>query len=634
MSLPKTSFRALIAGSLLSAFGLSGSAQQTTPGQTLPGPDPLPITPRLVLNEVLFDPIGAAGSDGTWQWVELYAKQATSTSGYELRDASGQLLVALPSISLPANSYALVLFGPRDATLENFDPYLGPVSITTGSGFADHLGVTQGGVQLARNGNVKDAVYWGTSAGAQPFVDLSFASGTPTREGDSIGRNSRSGYTGNTQDWSIGGGANANGPTPGTKNQVELPSEQDVVLHADNLLNTLFASLSRSFEQVGWLQVLDTAPTVLSITGSGTDDTLTAVVHHSFDLLIDHTPVTLAGEVTTTFDCTRTAGATAESWHVAGSLVSGDGLWGLHVDSSRNSSGAQALTSSLSYWTDFTWTHLGTDYSSSVSGGYSETRTSADTFQGNDIRSGTDWGNAGIKTGVNTWTRTQLGDGHYEVVSDVERSWPSLLPKPGYDQSWASGQVETLHEHVEYVSDGMGMPSGSVHAYSQVVDGYVIAELQPGEQGTISWTETDLGGGQVAFSMSSIYPLQDGGGWSYDFEVFTEGTTTTFGDKTLSTGCGGVRMDGYTLATIDFAIDPPLGDGPSLWDRVTDFGTTTVTCVAGGVGAQMAAISTNGKKAAIKMIGKAAAKKAIPVVGWVCTAGCALKACGDQIWGY
>jgi hypothetical protein len=164
-----------------------------------------------VLNEVLFDSFGKAGSDGSWQWVEMRAKRQLKTSGWKLEDSSGQLLYSLPSLSLSSGDIVTVLLGPFDPELENLDPAYGPIVLTSGQAFGDHLGVSQGGVRLLKRNVVIDEIYWGLAQSQIPFFDLSFGTGSPLREAESIGRARNSAYTGQASDWAVAGGQNSNG---------------------------------------------------------------------------------------------------------------------------------------------------------------------------------------------------------------------------------------------------------------------------------------------------------------------------------------------------------------------------------------------------------------------------------------
>jgi hypothetical protein len=191
--------------------------------------------------------------------------------------------------------------------------------------------------------------------------------------------------------------------------------------------------------------------------------------------------------------------------------------------------------------------------------------------------------------------------------------------------------METLTEEIEFATDGFGLTSGAILAYNQTIDGSLWARLRAGSTGSMSWTQTASGTGQN-FQLQISLPLEDHLFRPVNYLINLGGSTVVGASKEVMNATLDVSANASTLYSIALAIDPPQDRG--LWGRIKDFGTTTVTCVAGGVGAQMAAMSTKGKKAIVKMVGKAAARKIIPGVGLVCTAGCIGCAIGDQIWGY
>ncbi len=142
---------------LLPSFALAQGGGSSTIGiQQVPPP-----AFDVRINEVLFDPVGAAGLEGTYSFVELYFNQATSTNGMVLLNSDDSVQIPLPLVFMPSGSYLVVFFGPNDTDLQNLDPNLGPVSITTGQPWGDYLGVTQGGVKLKKGSAVVDEIYWG-----------------------------------------------------------------------------------------------------------------------------------------------------------------------------------------------------------------------------------------------------------------------------------------------------------------------------------------------------------------------------------------------------------------------------------------------------------------------------------------
>lgn len=462
--------------------------------------------------------------------------------------------------------------GVIDPELENFESSAGPLVMTHGAGFGDYLGVASGGVQLTRSGELLDALYWGSTPNGSPFVNTSFAGGAPISEGDSLGRNSASTFTGAAADWAISGGANANGPTPGVANIVEFPSPGDFVLYQDSALNSIVAGLSRSEQFSGWLQVTGASPSIASI--SSTANTMTVGVDHVLDVTVHGAPVRLSGRVTTTFNRTTAALATSEAWNTSGQIAATGSPYALTLSVQRSSSGAHALLQAVNSTTSYTWKHNGVSRNVAVSAARTSTRVSATVWNGAENRIGADWGSSDAKTGSVTWTKTKLGDGAYRLASTTKRSMPTLLAHPSHSSSPSNGVLETIDETQEIAIDGRDLTLAGMGA-----------------------TTT------------------------------TDGKETHVGSLSLSGRAG-------PATTLSFAIDPPLQNPTeerSVGGKACDFVVTTATCVGGGVAGQIVANGAGGAKAIGQMVGKGAATKLIPFVGWFCTAVCVVKAVGDLL---
>ena len=587
--------------------------------------------PSVVLNEVLFDPTGAAGSEGAWQFVEVYANEDTALGNLELRNASGTKICRLPDLDIAAGDHLVVLLGVVDPELDNLDASAGPLVMTHGTAFGDYVGVASGGVQLTREGVLLDAVYWGSTPSGSPFVNVSFAGGKPISEGDSIGRDWVSSYTGTAADWTICGGANANGTTPGVPNIVEIPSTADFVLYQDLVLNSLLAGLSRSEQSSGWLQVTNTAPSIATVSNVG--NAMTVGVDHVLDVTVHGQPMQLAGRVTTTFTRNTTALATGESWSTSGQIATAGGAYSLQLSAQRSSSGAHALEQLVNSGTSYAWKHNGLARNVAVNAVRRNKRVSATTWTGSDERAGTDWGSADGKTGSTHWTKTKLGDGAYELAASTARSAPTLLAHPLHVNSNSSDDGETIEETMVITIDGLGLTSGEITQFKQTLGGVAVATLRDGEVGTFGASITPTTGGQT-FQFLSNYPVYDQFGTPRDLTLDGSGTTSIASGK--ETSLGSLVLTGWPgpASTLSFAIDPPLQNPPaerSTGGKVADFVVTTATCVGGGVAGQIVANGAAGGKAIGQMVGKAAAKKLIPFVGWFCTAVCLIKAVGDQL---
>ena len=216
-------------------FASVGSAQISG------GTQAQPIVPDVILNEVMYDPLGddVEAKFGS-EWIELYVHRATDLGQWSLHDNHNNLIGALPSVHIPAETYVQVILGGRAAYELDETPQDGSYSFTLGLPLGDHLpNATQpgqgGGLRLRQNGVVRDKLYWGNgtapSGSGGRFFDTSFATGKPMNEGDTLGRaaNPAAAYTKRHSDWERCGGVNAAGPTPAQRNGV-YPTDADDML--------------------------------------------------------------------------------------------------------------------------------------------------------------------------------------------------------------------------------------------------------------------------------------------------------------------------------------------------------------------------------------------------------------------
>src|SRR5690348_11876125 len=94
---------------------LSSSLAPSAPAAAWAPPATLP---EVLINEVCFDPIGidAQATIGC-EWIELYAVNAVQLSTFQLVDNLGQSIGTLPSASVPAGTYVLLVVGGNNASV-------------------------------------------------------------------------------------------------------------------------------------------------------------------------------------------------------------------------------------------------------------------------------------------------------------------------------------------------------------------------------------------------------------------------------------------------------------------------------------------------------------------------------------
>jgi hypothetical protein len=538
---------------------LTASALALAAAPVRPSNDGDAAPPDLLLNEVLFDPLGAANSMHAYAFVELVATRTTSTAGIEIRRANGDVVFAMPDLSLPAGAYVVVYMGPKAPAIENTDPGQGAVVLTSGHAFADILGVQAGAVVLASGDQELDRISWGATPVSGPFVDISFQGGGALIEGDSIGRSQDSQYSGGSADWSAAGGVNANGATPGAANRVELPALTDLVRYQDTLLNSVLLTLDQSHESSGWIEVLDSQPTdpCLSILGA---DQIVGQADHRLHVTIHGAPVVLSGVIATAVSRTTTAGSVGESWSSSGTVSSSDGLWGLTLDFEQSFSGAHALQQTVETAALYEWTHQGTAYVAAFDGLRVQTRVDDASFTGSDLRVGVDWSGAPAKAGFASWTSQRLSDGVWRTTSSVARTYPSLLAYPGAVHA-STAPVESVFETSDSVYGGRGLIESTTSAYAQFLDGALVARLADDELGSMQVAESYDAAGHH-FAVTAFYPLVDAAGGARNVKLSATGLTVETADREVTYGLASASMNGLETHRSVFAVDPPQGSVP------------------------------------------------------------------------
>lgn len=212
---------------------LAATAAHAAPQRT-PGPGDLRLATGVVINEIMFDPVGR---DAGNEWLELFngGRAPVSLAGWVVATSSRPRAAELPDWSLPPGAYLTVRFGraPQDSDFSD-----GAGTFATGGSRAVFRN-NRNGVALYRCAPspacVVDYVAWGfgrrfraprTEADAVAAgiwtAGERFRSGLFATEGQSLGRNGQSADGDSQLDWEGWGGIEATGPTPGAANFSEL----------------------------------------------------------------------------------------------------------------------------------------------------------------------------------------------------------------------------------------------------------------------------------------------------------------------------------------------------------------------------------------------------------------------------
>ena len=194
-------------------------------------------TGRLLINEIVFKGHdNGDGSDLGNESVELVnpTDATVSTQGWLLK-VDGGITYSLPTFDVPPKSFALIHF-PSDTRTRSDEDMEDDMDMSDGvaelyfTWTEEILGDAGGALGLYSPGGMVDYVSWGSASSGSVSTDAvnagiwtsgEFVSGSFT-EGDSIGRDQFSTDTDRPEEWSIGGGPFANGPTPGTSNYYNI----------------------------------------------------------------------------------------------------------------------------------------------------------------------------------------------------------------------------------------------------------------------------------------------------------------------------------------------------------------------------------------------------------------------------
>ncbi len=598
-------------------------AQTPVPSPTQPA-DPVPLS-QAVINEVCFDPEGIAGSEGTYQWVEIVTKARVNVGGWQIRNAANQVLYTLPSIGMPRGGYLVVLLGPSDPSVENTNPLSGPVVLTSGHPYADHIGVQIGGVKLFANGAVMDQVGWGTGSPVNPVVPIEYPAAF-FLEGDSLGRNSSAADTNTASDWALDGGPNSNGPTPGEKNIVTLPPENDAIFYQDNYLNQTLVALSITDTVQGWITITDSNATPVSYSASG--DTAVCVSHHALDVTINGTSTMLSGTVVGTYS--RTVGNldARENYTISGSIADPSGFYRLDVNFARSTSNIHVSPQSTTYSGQYDWNEGTASYPVTVTGTMATNPVSATAYTQTENRTVIDFSNYGPKTATAAATRSRTGDGQFALSYSVAHSFPGHLPYPGGDHSWGIGMIAETSETCTATLDGIEQYlASSITAYEAKLNGLTVQSLRPAETGWMSTTITPISGG-IQFSEQQFLPL-DYFGSNYDLHVEYAGSAITLNGKLLLLADISRSENGVVNSSLGIAVDPPAFTSLGGGQKAFDFAFQCATCIKGAT----EKMKKMGKKAAAKWVAKKMAaaqlKKLIPIYGAYKAATCLYEALRD-----
>lgn len=555
--------------------------------------NPQPAVPDVVLNEVMFDPQGN-DSDCKWgsEWVELYVNRPTDLAQWSLRDNNGNLIAALPSVQIPAQTYVQILLGGLAAYELDDDPTDGRYSLTLGLALADHLPNAQnagegGGLRLRQNGVLRDELYWGNGA-APPgsggrFVDVSFASGIPLNEGDTLGRAADpiADYSATLADWDRNGGANAAGPTPAERNGV-YPTD------ADDILKWSQAGVCEIIN--AWLYMTDQEGSI-QFTGASVANVSTVIAGGVLEVTADHqlaavvgggTIGAIAGTLVARLEKDEAAGNVGYSLFLTGVMTCTAG-WSMDIDYAKDLTGfhTNAITGATA--TSVVYSEDGVDYPFSNTVVRTMTRTGEHTWQMTDSRSGSDYGGAGVKTSAATTYVTRHGDGDYESHFDMTRDMPIGMPKPGEAPEPAFQQRLVIEGRSQH--DDLGAGTSEITRYDEYEDGALVAELASGETGSSSMIVTGASASEPYGS--STYSLDlplviDGKAGNVTASV--RGEIDVQNGVLLESGQGQVNVNGFAAVQFSIFADPPISvdDGCSCGGGGGGFGDAAVNCAAKG----------------------------------------------------
>ncbi len=559
--------------------------------------------PAALLTEVLFDQTGVdAQSVFGSEWVEFSSSMRLDLGQVELTDHLGNSLGTLPNVVVPAHTYVQVILGGLDAYLLDDDPSDGTFSLTLGLPAGDILPNGQfsgngGGVRLIHRGQVIDAVYWGHGsppAGSQGvFYDLSYATGKPMNEADSLGRSSQPFLddSGAITDWERNGGVHSSGPTPCKRNGV-YPSDEDSIL---KWAQAGICGIVNSFgHMTGHAQYRFQDATVSDVVVQNMGMNLTVTATHTFTVIVNKNRQTLSGTLVATLAKDETPGAVSFERTVTGTLTS-TGSWELVLDYAQEIAGFHTNTQlsttevSVNYRNSFQDHPYGHVVHKSLE------RISDNEWLLQDDRIGVDYGGGGPKNSATTVLYTRLSDGVVATHFDMLRDMPIGPPLPG-----GNGLIEYQQRIVsESISAGndLGADASTIQRYDEFKDGALVAGLLQGQTGRASLTFESATQEEPLGSANYLATLP----------LMVEGVPRTISNAVRATvfvrpsgvyvaqADGQMNVNGLISNSFSIWADPPLrGNGDSEASASQDsggFGDAAVNCAAkggaigGGVGA-------------------------------------------------
>ncbi len=520
--------------------------------------------PELLLNEILFDPVGDDASANSSEWVELIATRDFSWGQFRLADSSGTTLAELVLSNVKAGSVLVVYLGTTIPSIHDSDLADGTASFPAMLPPGDHLpSVFSGLTLLDSSGATLDSIYWTTvgsssiPAGVPPtqVLDLSF-SGRPISEGDSIGRGTTpaADHTGTALDWDRHGGRNAAGPTPGGRNGVEVVDTAGLLLWSQHAVSGSIGRFSLG-TQHHWLAVVDSGVSRIEAFES---PTLLRVVGRHELVVSDHgAPRVLRGLLESHFERNETPGSVAYSLTVRGTLQDASGF-GFAIDSTATTSG---------FHTDATqeqWLHLltfldgGSSFPIQELGSATTTRISEEQWSAHETRVVLDYGGAGPKLSNSTTTFRRLADGIYDVECFGTRDWPANPPAVGGSDSIEF--VESFHVRQESHLSGDGEAHSSVvQIFDRWADGTLVSTLPTGTRGTTSLRRVGGKSGDVhgEFAFAGDLPRETSGA-NLELAVACKSSLAVEGRKLVRRGSTEILHGTTSIDSTKLHADPPI----------------------------------------------------------------------------
>jgi hypothetical protein len=539
----------------------SGSAQS----------QPLLVVPDVMLNEVMYDPLGDdVDTKFGSEWIELYVHRATDLGQWSIHDNQNNLIGALPSVQIPAQTYVQVILGGLAVYEVDDTPNNGDYSITLGKPLADHLPNAHhanqgGGLRLKQNGALRDKVYWGCGV-APPgsggrFFDTSLATGAPMNEGDSLGRasNPATQYTGQNSDWSRCGGINAAGPTPAQRNGVYPTDADDILKIAQSGFCEIVNSWLYMTNQQGSVRFTDASVAdVVTYTAPGE---LEVSATHALSAIVGGAPGAIIGTLVARLDKDETAGNVNYAISLSGVMTCTAG-WSMDVDYSKQVSGFHTNTISGTTTTDVTFTEGGVDFQFDNTVVRHLARTGDHTWTLSDQRTGIDYGGAGLKSSTANTHVTRHGDGDYESLFDMTRDMPMGPPKPGTIPALPYQQRLVIEGRNHF--DDLGAGSSSITIYDEYRNGQLEASLAAGNTGAgtvvVAPSSTEEPFGSMTYSMS--LPLMiNNQPKTINTSIHSQ---VDVPNGVLLESCNGqINVNGFSAVQFSIFADPPISEGES-----------------------------------------------------------------------